>query len=493
MPERTDNTAARSGAAWQRILLSSLLFALVYIFAPYGTFSAALYIVATAVAAFETVLAVLRRYRPYYSTAWVLIGVALALAALGHAIWYWLDLQGLEPFPSVADAFYLAVYPLFIVALWLLGRHSGHGDGSISDALIVGVSAAVVGWVLLIAPYIQDPDLTFLQLLISAAYPVADLILLPMVLRLMFFRPTQNRAYQFLLFGMLAYLAADILYAHGTSSGWYSPGGPTDGLWLVSYALIATAVWHPSASENAGHHTTSVEIPGRRLVILGTASLLSPAIILLAAGTSILTVRIAAIASIILFLLVIYRMRGLMCEVQRQSTALQRQSLTDPLTGAANRRYLDRELPKEIARATRSNKPLNLAFLDLDYFKAYNDAYGHSAGDALLREVVQAWKCTLRASDILARIGGEEFVVVFPEVNGKQCRRAVERLRSIVPYGQTCSAGITQFLPEDTVDGMIARADHALYKAKNEGRNQTIIAQYPEIHFQRPSTPDVGG
>lgn len=488
MPERTDTTSEDSGRTWQLILLSGLLFAFVYIVAPYGTSSAALYVVATAVAAIEIILAVLRRYKPYYSAAWVLIGVALSLAALGHAIWYWLDLQGLEPFPSIADAFYLAVYPLFVAALWLLGRQSGHGDASISDALIVGVSAGVAGWAFLIAPYIQDPDLTLLQLLISTAYPVADLILLPMVIRLMFFRPIKNRAYQFLLFGMLAYLAADILYAHGTSSGWYSPGGLTDGLWLVSYALIATAVRHPSAAESGDHRVTRVELSGGRLAILGTASLFSPAIILFAAGTSALTVRVAAIASIILFVLVMYRMAGLMREVQRQSTALQQQSLTDPLTGAANRRYLDQELPREIARANRSNTPLNLAFLDLDYFKAYNDMLGHSAGDVLLRELVEAWKNTLRASDILARIGGEEFVVVFPGINGKQCRHAVERLRSVVPCGQTCSAGITQFLPEDTVDNIIARADRALYEAKEKGRDQTSIAQYPEIHLQRPST-----
>ncbi|MFW5694872.1 MAG: GGDEF domain-containing protein [Alkalispirochaeta sp.] len=492
MPNQTDTISSPTGTTWKIVLIAGLLMAFVYVLVPYGTFPAILYVAATAVAALGTGMTILRRYKPNCTTAWVLIGLALALAALGHAIWYWLDLHGLEPFPSVADAFYLVVYPLFMIALWLLGHHSGHGDGSVSDALIVGVSAAVPGWALLIAPYIHDPDLTTLQLLISAAYPVADLILLPMIFRLMFFRPTRNRAFRFLLLGMLAYLIADILYAHGTSSGWYSPGGLTDGLWLVSYTLIVTAVWHPSASVSPEHRGAMFEAPGHRLVILGAASLLSPATILLAAGTSVEIVRVAAIASIFLFLIVMYRMRGLMRKVQRQSEAIEQQSLTDPLTGATNRRYLDRELPRELARATRANMPLNLAYLDLDHFKAYNDAHGHSAGDELLRAVVEAWKRTLRPSDILARIGGEEFVFVFPESNGKQCRRVVERLRSVVPYGQTCSAGVTQFLREDTIDSMIARADRALYQAKNAGRNQTVIAQYPESYFKRPPAPETG-
>lgn len=81
-------------------------------------------------------------FRP---TAWMLVAGALALAAIGHGIWYALDLRGLEPFPSSADIFYLAVYPLLMGALWLLGHDSARDDGALDDALIVGTSAAVIG------------------------------------------------------------------------------------------------------------------------------------------------------------------------------------------------------------------------------------------------------------------------------------------------------------------------------------------------------------
>jgi len=304
-------------------------------------------------------------------------------------------LRGLEPLPSLADAFYLSVYPLFMAALWMLRPRSGRDDGTLSDALIVGVAAAVPGWALLIAPYLDDPDLTLLQLLVSTAYPVADLILLPLILRLVFLHRGKVTAHLFLLYGMLAYLVADMLYAHGNSSGWYAPGGMTDGLWLVAYALIVTAIWHPSASVQPSAPLSNSDVSSQRLVALGAASMMAPAVILLTAGVDVEVVRVAAICSILLFLLVMHRMAGLMRKTNRQAVELEKLSRTDPLTGAANRRHLDDELERELSRAQRSGLPLTLAFMDLDYFKRFNDTYGHAAGDVLLDELVSAWRSVL--------------------------------------------------------------------------------------------------
>lgn len=453
-----------------------LLLTLVYMVIPYGRLASAVYVATTALAAIAVALAVMRRPQPFRPAAWLLIACALWLAASGHAVWYWLDLRGLEPFPSLADAFYLAVYPLFMVALWTLGQRSGRDDGALSDALIVGVAAAVPGWALLIAPYLKDPDLTIVQLLVSAAYPVADLILLPLILRLVFLHRASVTAHLFLLLGMLAYLAADMLYAHGNSAGWYGPGGVTDALWLVAYTSFVVAVWHPSASVEPRSHASLAELSGRRLVVLGAASLLAPAVILLTAGVDVEVVRVAAIGSILLFLLVMHRMAGLMRETHRQADELENLSRTDPLTGAANRRHLNDELAREMSRAGRSHAPLTLAFMDLDHFKRFNDTYGHTAGDALLEELVAVWRPVLRNSDLLARIGGEEFVVLLPDTDTDEARRVVDRLRQRIPGRQTCSAGITGFRPGDTAEAFVARADRALYAAKRGGRNRVVLA-----------------
>lgn len=464
------------GGAWKVLLPGGLFLTLLYVLVPYGRFASVVYVATTAMAAIAILIAV--KHRPQLScpSAWLLIAAALGLAASGHAIWYWLDMHGLEPFPSLADAFYLAVYPLFIAALWILGKQSGRDDGALSDALIVGVAAAVPGWALLIAPNLGDSNLTLLQLLVSTAYPIADLILLPMILRLVFLHRAKVTAHLFLLWGMLAYLAADMLYAHGNLAGWYEPGGFTDALWLLAYVLIVVAIWHPSASTEPHFHVSTADLSGQRLVLLGAASMLAPTVILLTADVDVEVVRVAAIASILLFLLVIHRMAGLMRKTHHQADVLEKLSRTDPLTGAANRRHLDIELQREMSRAKRSGSPLTLAFIDLDHFKRFNDTYGHAAGDALLEELVSAWRTVLRCSDLLARIGGEEFVVVLPDTDIDKAQQVVERMRQGTPRNQTCSAGIAGFKPGDTTETLVARADRAMYAAKHDGRDRVVVA-----------------
>lgn len=468
--------ATPDGAASWLFLGGGLLLTLVYVLLPYGRFAGSLYVVASFLAAISLSAAVYRRRSPpFCPTAWLLLAGGVALAATGHAVWYWLDFHGLEPFPSVADAMYLAGYPLFIAGLWMLGRASGGDDHAFSDALIVGISAAVLGWAVLIAPYLENPDLSLLQLIVSVAYPVADLIILTLILRFVFLHRTRIRAHLFLLLGMLAYLAADVLYAHGNSTGWYMAGGLTDGLWLIGYSLLIAAAWHPSASLELHSHASPAELSVRRVVVMGAASVIVPAVILFAAGSEGDIVRVAAIGSIALFLLIMYRMTGLIREVHRQAEKLERISRLDPLTGASNRRNLQEELEREMARARRNHTPLALAFLDLDHFKRFNDAFGHSEGDALLRELVTAWRSEIRPADVLARFGGEEFIVVFPDIGLEQSAAAVERLRAVVPRGQTCSAGIAAFRDSDTADGLIGRADQALYRAKDRGRDRVVL------------------
>lgn len=473
---RATTDAPASGRRWQVLLGTGITLAALYVIVDYGAFASSVYVGVTATAAIAVGIAVRRRqlYRP---AAWTLLACGLALAATGHSIWYWLDLRGLEPFPSIADAFYLAVYPLFVVALWLLGRRRGEADGAVSDALILGTSATVLAWAVLIAPYLQDDSLTTGQLLVSAAYPVADLLLFPLLLHLVFAHTARMGAYLFLLLGMVAYLAADVLYAHGNATGWYDPGGMTDGAWLVAYVLFVAAAWHPTAAAEPPSVRSAPRLSGQRLVVLGAAAVLAPAVILMTAGTDVALVRIAAIASIVLFLLIMGRMAGLATQTRRQAEVLEELSLTDPLTGAANRRYLEHELDREISRAGRTSASLCLVFLDLDHFKRFNDDFGHRAGDELLQDLVAAWHEVLRPVDVLARYGGEEFVAVFSDVDLDGCRMVVERLRALVPHEQTCSAGVASFMRGDTAKDLIDRADRALYQAKHRGRNQVVVAE----------------
>jgi diguanylate cyclase (GGDEF)-like protein len=149
---------------------------------------------------------------------------------------------------------------------------------------------------------------------------------------------------------------------------------------------------------------------------------------------------------------------------------------TDDLTGLANRRAWEELLPTELARASRDGAPLCVAMLDLDHFKAYNDEHGHQAGDRLLKAAAGAWRGSLRATDVLARYGGEEFVVVLPRCDLEDALVLIARLRKATPNDQTVSAGVALWDGEEAPEALVARADEALYEAKNAGRNQVIVA-----------------
>jgi diguanylate cyclase (GGDEF)-like protein len=153
---------------------------------------------------------------------------------------------------------------------------------------------------------------------------------------------------------------------------------------------------------------------------------------------------------------------------------------TDALTGLANRRGLDEELPRELSRARRRESPVCAVMLDLDHFKEFNDARGHQAGDTLLKETAAAWRSALRDTDFVAysvaRYGGEEFVMVLPDCDLRQAMAVVERLRDVMPRERTCSAGVARWDGDESPDELLARADVALFCAKRNGRDQAITA-----------------
>jgi diguanylate cyclase (GGDEF)-like protein/PAS domain S-box-containing protein len=148
----------------------------------------------------------------------------------------------------------------------------------------------------------------------------------------------------------------------------------------------------------------------------------------------------------------------------------------DSLTGLSNRRMLEEQLPREMARARRTGSPLCVALIDIDHFKAYNDSHGHLAGDEVLRECARAWDDALRGEDTIVRFGGEEFLVLLPDTAPEEAAEVVERLRERTPMEQTCSAGLAAWDFVEGSDDLLGRADAALYLAKAGGRDQLAQA-----------------
>jgi diguanylate cyclase (GGDEF)-like protein/PAS domain S-box-containing protein len=168
--------------------------------------------------------------------------------------------------------------------------------------------------------------------------------------------------------------------------------------------------------------------------------------------------------------------------------ALREQAVRDPLTGLFNRRYLDETLSRELRRCQRNGELLAVAMLDLDHFKQFNDVYGHEAGDVVLRAIGELLKSSLRGGDIACRYGGEELTVILPGAALEQARLRLDHLRRAVmdlhlPYrgdvlpAITISIGLAEAQPDETdAAALLARADAALYQAKEQGRNRVVVA-----------------
>jgi diguanylate cyclase (GGDEF)-like protein len=145
---------------------------------------------------------------------------------------------------------------------------------------------------------------------------------------------------------------------------------------------------------------------------------------------------------------------------------------TDPLTGLPNRRAWDARVDQVLS----AGNDFTIAMLDFDHFKQFNDTYGHPAGDRLLKETAAMWREQLRAGDLLARLGGEEFGLLLLDCDTSHAVDVIERLRKLIYRNRTCSAGFAERRPGESAEAVIARADAALYDAKTSGRDRVCMS-----------------
>ncbi|UCG12213.1 MAG: GGDEF domain-containing protein, partial [Deltaproteobacteria bacterium] len=173
--------------------------------------------------------------------------------------------------------------------------------------------------------------------------------------------------------------------------------------------------------------------------------------------------------------------------LREKNKELEELSITDSLTGLNNRKHLMEKLAGELIRSERYDRKFSVLMIDIDHFKRYNDTYGHLAGDEVLRRMAEVFRQSIRSSDYAARYGGEEFMLILPETGSGQGVQAAERIRRRVAEERiggeehsevvTVSVGVASF-PEngDDSNSIISQADVALYRAKQAGRNQVILA-----------------
>jgi diguanylate cyclase (GGDEF)-like protein len=176
------------------------------------------------------------------------------------------------------------------------------------------------------------------------------------------------------------------------------------------------------------------------------------------------------------------KLRAMAESLSARSTTLEHAALTDGLTGMQNRRYFDDALKEYLEEFRRIGKPVGLMILDLDHFKQVNDTHGHDVGDEVLRAVAKCLKDMTRYHDVVARLGGEEFAVVTPNMDAELLARFAERIRKAVATMSvlsgnvrlkiTTSVGLAVWDRKETAEDFYRRADRQLYEAKRQGRNR---------------------
>jgi diguanylate cyclase len=486
--------------AWLAYALAAGLGAVVYLFGPGVVNIGPVYNVLGA-SAVVAILAGARMSPPGTRLPWYLVATGQALFVAGDVVAY--NYQRFFhtelPFPSIADVAYLAVYPALVAGILLLvrKRNPGRDWASLIDSLIFSTGAAMLSWVLLIDPYVHDPTLSLEAKLISIAYPVMDIVVLAVVVRLAVGAGKHGMAFRLVVASLLTITVTDSIYGWMILHGGYQTGGLLDGGWIAFYVLLGAAALHPSMRSMAERAPVQALTLNRwRLALLALATLIAPGVeaVEWALGRT-LDVPVVVGSSVVLFSLVVLRMAGLMRHQERAQMLLAHQAFHDSLTGLANRVLFKERVEHALARRRRSGRPLAVLFMDLDDFKTVNDTLGHAAGDSLLDQVARRLEGCVRTADTVARLGGDEFAVLLDDAESEtDVTAAAERMMTSLnqPFpleGNTfvvrASVGIT-FVDDEfaarSVDELLRDADLAMYTAKGRGKNRYELFE-PQMHM----------
>ena len=481
--------------------------------------------------------------RTYQHLAPVLLATGVFAAAAGALIWTGYE-QVLHrpPFPSWADAAYLATYPFLLLGVLLLPARPlplAARTRVVLDGLMIIAAVATFSWYFILGPTLLQDGESILARVVGTAYPFFDLLLIAcLILMMARSRDRTLRPVAYLLtLGLSLYVLTDCLFDLQSLHGGYATGEvldagrPLAGMLVVLAAYILQRNVSPSAPP-AGRAGAALFEPAVAGSLVSWRALV-PYVFVPAVGALLCYVGIKGghanlvpgvyIGATVLVTLVSLRqvvaikeaithnheLRETQSELRARNDALaaanarlRSLSTTDPLTDLPNHGALVSAIDVELERARRYGRPFALVFMDIDHFKALNDAYGHSCGDSALREFGAVVRGTLRAVDSVGRWGGEEFVAILAEATPEEAQAVAERIRAAVAAHEfkggagahlTCSLGTSAYPNDaDDRDGLIEAADRAMYAAKRLGRNQVRTAQESAVAAADADTGGLG-
>ena len=437
-----------------------------------------------------------RHNHPALPWPWWAIAASVGLFLVGGAAR--MDLHTLGNLSSsrslVPDLVALPGYALG--AAGLLGfsraRHQGRQRhfGVVLDGVIAARAILAVAWVYVIDPVLLHRQVPMAVRLVLVCYPAMSIFLVVVTVRIAF-SPEQERvpSYWFLLAAMTCMFAGDTLYMFADIDLVNVAGRFLDLPYGLAFVATGSMALHPSMralTESAGHRPQASS-PGR--IILVAVGLLVPAVLTLQHPYSSIRDRVALFLIIIMLTAAaVMRIVQALHLAERSEARLAYQAMHDSLTGLPNRRMMQEHLKHVLRRASVDETHVALLFLDLDRFKLVNDTLGHTHGDELLVAVARRLQEHVRPTDLVTRIGGDEFMIVLGEVVGvSQALELANRLRSCLrapfvvnemEFYVSASIGLAFASgddPEADAEILVRDADTAMYQAKDAGRDAVAV------------------
>lgn len=437
-----------------------------------------------------------RRYRPAVRWQWAAIATALVLFLVGGAARIGLETLGdLSSGRSlVPDVITLPGYLILAAGLTGLARArdrdvAGQID-ALLDAALAALAALTLGWVFFINPVLFGERAPMPVRLLLAAYPPMSVFLVAIAARLAFGRNVRRApAHAYLLVAMSFMLVGDIAYMLADARLAELPLGLIDLPYALAYVGYGACVLHPSMQQLCRPLAAEGVAPTRPRLAAVALAFAIPAIVTVSRQSWHLGDRVA-LGGIILVLtaLAIWRVLRALHAHAAAEARLVHQATHDALTHLPNRLLVQEHVTKALRRAAAADRRLALLFLDIDHFKLVNDTMGHSVGDDLLMAVAERLKDNVRSHDFVARVGGDEFVVVLDDVNEvgeamyaaeaiRCCFHAPFLVRDSEIYS-SASIGVTLTSGHDlsvTAETLIREADTAMYQAKAGGRDEVAV------------------
>ena len=395
---------------------------------------------------------------------WAWLAGAFGLWGCGFAVYYgFVEGDPSPPAPSAADAFWLAYYPLVLVAIFHIARQRfRHArrivliDGAVLALALAGLASQFV-----LAPLAERASGDRLAIMTALSYPVLDIaLLMALVVMISLSRWRLDRMSLVLSAGLTVNVACNWVYALKVADGTYDPDTILDAGWPLALMLMAAASWQRRAPVRPGAPNAGSLVAAPLAALVAEVVLLAYINVESASGVSLtlglVLVGIAAAAlALALTLRETQRLRGLAHE--------------DSLTGLLNHRGFQSALDSLIESSRAEKQRFSVLIADLDDFKAINDSEGHDAGDRVLTRVAKCITRSIRPQDESARVGGDEFAILLPGAGADEARIVARRVRDQVPRsaGIGLSVGVATF-PEDgeNKERLLKRADTGLYAAK---------------------------